>query len=142
MKLIHKQLSLIAMLSIFLFHSCQNKSEENASALKKNITTTISIEKNSFDFGTIKQNDSVKFDFSFKNTGDKPLIIRSVQASCGCTVPKWDANPVKPGATTKIQVVYKPKITDIGIIKKSIAVNVNTDSIIHILYMNGNVSKI
>lgn len=35
-------------------------------------------------------------DFLIKNTGDKPLIISKVQASCGCTTPEWSQDPIMP----------------------------------------------
>ncbi|MDH5379626.1 MAG: DUF1573 domain-containing protein, partial [Cyclobacteriaceae bacterium] len=43
-------------------------------------------EKTDHDFGTITDGDIVKHTFTFKNTGDAPLIIQSARGSCGCTV--------------------------------------------------------
>ena len=48
----------------------------------------------SFDFGKIKVNNPVTHEFSFLNAGEAPLVITSVQASCGCTVTKYTKNPL------------------------------------------------
>lgn len=37
------------------------------------------------------------YEFKFTNTGKEPLIISNVQASCGCTTPKWSNEPIAPG---------------------------------------------
>ena len=53
-----------------------------ASAQKKAV---ISAETTSFDFGTIKEADGkVSHTFEVSNTGDMPLVITRVIASCGC----------------------------------------------------------
>ncbi len=62
------------------------------------------------NFGKIKQeNGPVRYVFEFVNTGNKPVIIKQVQSSCGCTTPSWTRQPVAPGATGKIIVEYDPR---------------------------------
>lgn len=58
------------------------------------------------DFGTIKEGPDVSYDFWFTNTGQEPLIIRSCNASCGCTTPDWTKAPIAPGQKGKITVKY------------------------------------
>lgn len=60
----------------------------------------------SHDFGTIPEGPEVTHYFEFTNTGKEPLIIQSVTASCGCTSPDWPKQPILPGKTSKIKVVY------------------------------------
>ena len=53
-----------------------------AQKAKIDFTTT------SHNFGTINENaGKATFDFSFKNTGNVPLILTNVRAGCGCTTP-------------------------------------------------------
>lgn len=67
---------------------------------------TISFDKTTFDYGNVKAGaDGHRF-FVVKNTGDKPLIISKVQASCGCTTPEWSQDPIMPGKTAQIKVGY------------------------------------
>lgn len=59
-----------------------------------------------YEFGDIKQGDKVEHTFEFENTGTAPLIISNVLTTCGCTVPEWPREPIPPGATGKIDVVF------------------------------------
>ncbi len=59
-----------------------------------------------YEFGEIKQGEKVKHTFEFENTGNQPLIISNVLTTCGCTVPKWPREPIAPGVTGKIDVVF------------------------------------
>jgi hypothetical protein len=58
------------------------------------------------DFGKIKQGVPVTFNFEIKNVSDKPLVVESASASCGCTVPEKPEKPINPGATAKIKVQF------------------------------------
>lgn len=58
------------------------------------------------DFGTITQGEVVSTHFKFKNVGKTDLIISSAQGSCGCTVPEWPKEPIKPGEEGKIAVTF------------------------------------
>ena len=63
----------------------------------------------SFDFGTIKEADGkVSHTFEVSNTGDMPLVITRVIASCGCTTPEWPKEPVAPGKKAQIKVTFDP----------------------------------
>jgi len=71
-------------------------------------TTSMTFNETSHDFGQIMQDSENKKIFSFTNTGSEPLIIENAKGSCGCTVPKYPKEPIAPGATGEIEVVYKP----------------------------------
>jgi hypothetical protein len=40
------------------------------------------------------------------NTGQEPLKLDDVKASCGCTTPEWSREAIAPGATAQIRVGY------------------------------------
>ena len=70
----------------------------------------ISADETSFDFGTIKEaNGNVSHTFKIKNSGDAPLVLTRVIASCGCTTPEWTKEPIAPGKTGDIKITYNPK---------------------------------
>ncbi len=70
----------------------------------------ISAETTKFDFGTIKEADGkVSHTFEISNTGNKPLVITRVIASCGCTTPEWPKEPIAPGKTGNIKVTFNPE---------------------------------
>lgn len=77
------------------------------------------------DFGNIKEADGpVTYNFEFTNTGNKPLLIVDVVASCGCTRPEFPTQPIKPGKKGTIKVTYSP-IGRPGAFRKSIKVKTN-----------------
>ncbi len=57
-------------------------------------------------FGKIKQNKPVTYEFTFTNTGTKPLVIETATAGCGCTTPVYTKLPIGKGKTEKIKVTY------------------------------------
>lgn len=62
------------------------------------------------DFGTIKEGDVVTKVFTFKNTGEAPLIISNATSSCGCTVPSYPKDkPIAPGEEGEIEVKYNSR---------------------------------
>ena len=66
-------------------------------------------DKRVHDFGTIKEADGkVSHTFEVSNTGDMPLVITRVIASCGCTTPEWPKEPVAPGKKAQIKVTFDP----------------------------------
>ena len=67
---------------------------------------TMSFEEDSYDFGEISQGEKVEHAFTFTNTGNADLIISSANGSCGCTVPSYPKEPIKPGQTAEILVVF------------------------------------
>ncbi|WP_425392332.1 DUF1573 domain-containing protein [Ekhidna sp.] len=66
----------------------------------------ISFSEKSFDFGEITQGEKVEHIFEFENVGNEPLILSDVRTTCGCTAPEWPKEPVAPGKTAKIKVVF------------------------------------
>jgi len=58
------------------------------------------------DFGTLTEGEVVSYTFGFKNTGSGSLVIKSASASCGCTVPKYDKEPISPGDSGSLEVVF------------------------------------
>jgi hypothetical protein len=59
-----------------------------------------------YNFGKIKQNVPAVYTFEVTNKTDKPLVIENAHATCGCTVPEYQKEPILPGKTAKIKVQY------------------------------------
>jgi hypothetical protein len=49
----------------------------------------ITFEITEHNFGEMKEGTLANVDFKFTNTGKGPLILNTVQPSCGCTTPEW-----------------------------------------------------
>lgn len=65
-----------------------------------------SVADTAYDFGAIKEGDVVQYEFRFKNTGSKPLIITNASSTCGCTIPQYPKEPVAPGKEGILKVVF------------------------------------
>lgn len=66
----------------------------------------IEFNKDTHDYGNVKNGGNGKCSFTFTNTGTEPLIIQTAKGSCGCTVPEWPKEPIAPGAKGTIRVKY------------------------------------
>ena len=80
----------------------------------------IVFDKNVYDYDTIVQGANGDCVFRFTNIGDAPLVIADVNASCGCTKPRWDKKPGKSGV---IHVTYNTMLT--GHFRKTLVVRTN-----------------
>lgn len=79
----------------------------NEQALKD--STSVQIIDSSYNFGEVTDGEKVEYNYRFKNTGTKPLVVVNASASCGCTVPQKPERPVMPGETGYIKVVFNSK---------------------------------
>jgi len=86
----------------------------------------IKFEQEEHDFGQINQGDNVSHIFKFKNTGEADLIISKAKGSCGCTVPEYPKEPIKPGATGEIKVSFNSAGKK-GKQTKSVTLETNTE---------------
>jgi hypothetical protein len=71
------------------------------------------------------QGEVVSYTFHFVNSGNAPLIITSVEKSCGCTTGDFPRQPVEPGQGGDIKVTYDSK-GHFGFQSKTVVVNANT----------------
>jgi len=102
-------------------------------------TTTISFDKLEYDFGDMNVGDKGETTFSFTNTGSEPLIISSAKGSCGCTVPEWPKEPIAPGNTGEMLVVFTAKAE--GKQTKTVTIQANIDPNPSRLKITADVSK-
>ena len=99
--------------------------------------TTVAVKEAVYDFGQIEQSGVYKASFELENTGDKPLIIQQVSASCGCTEVEWEEQPIRPKETTKIKVEFKPE--EPGFFCKTVSVYANVGEVFIKLLIKGTV---
>ena len=99
---------------------------------------SISFVQTEYDFGKIQLNQKAEYVFKFINSGKEPLIIQNVVTTCGCTVPEWTKQPIKPGGKGKISIKYNTSRP--GAFSKTITVYYNgKNSPVH-LKITGNVA--
>lgn len=66
----------------------------------------LTFEEKVHNFGDIAQGEKVEYSFKFTNTGKDPLVIEDAISSCGCTVPEWPKQPIKPGESGYMKVIF------------------------------------
>jgi len=119
-----KHIILTIVAFVFVLSSCKHEEKKPAPAnqnalsgdMVKNPNTLegndtqklpeLTFETLDHDFAKITEGEKVEYDFKFTNTGEAPLIISEVKASCGCTTPFWPKGVIKPGSSDVIKVVY------------------------------------
>ena len=89
-------------------------------------TTTVKFEELSYDWGTLEEGKQMTHLFKFKNTGKEDLIISDARGSCGCTVPEWPKEPIKPGQNSDIKVVFNSANKG-GQVSKTVTITANSD---------------
>lgn len=93
-----KKLFIVLLLAVF-----------SVSAYSQTKTAQISFEKETHNFGTIKEEGgNVTYKFEFVNIGASPLIVENVRPTCGCTSPEWTRNPIPPGGKGYVAATYNP----------------------------------
>ncbi|MDQ2795450.1 MAG: DUF1573 domain-containing protein, partial [Bacteroidota bacterium] len=88
------------------------------------------------DFGNVPEGSMATYEFKFKNTGNQPVIIANVQASCGCTTPDWTKTPVLPGKMGIIKAMYNSAGRP-GVFNKTVTVTSNAADPSKVLSIKG-----
>ena len=97
----------------------------------------IKFDQKLIDYGIVEFGIDGKKTFTFKNTGNAPLIFTRIYSSCGCTIPKKPEKPIMPGESSSIEVEYDTK--RVGPFQKAITVNSNAKTPNIILRIKGEV---
>ena len=126
----------LSAVCIIAFMSCKDDATKKiddsnvAEAAERDATSSkfpvIEFDKVEHDFGEIEAKTNVETVFSYKNTGDAPLVITNIASSCGCTVPKdWSTDPLAVGETGQFTVKFNGSGTNK--VSKTVTVTANTE---------------
>jgi hypothetical protein len=143
---------LVFLISASFFMGCKDTGNLTSKIKKDNLvkaksrdleikkgTALISFDKKEYNFGTVNEGDIVETTYLVTNSGKTDLVITNAKASCGCTVPVWPKEPIKPGKTGEIKVKFntsgKPNRQ-----QKTITLTTNTESGREVLILKGSVT--
>ena len=105
----------------------QQKPSENKT-ISSGPTTSIKFTNEVHDFGNVDVETENNYSFEFVNTGTEPLTITNAKGSCGCTVPDWPKQAIKPNETATIDVIFRPSKGQAGVAQeKTVTVEANTE---------------
>jgi len=71
--------------------------------------TEVKLSENKFDFGKVKEGDTLMHVFNLMNTGKEPLFIHKSSASCDCMIAQYSTEMIKPGMETAVKVYFNTK---------------------------------
>ncbi len=78
------------------------------------------------DMGVIEEGQQLEVIYAFTNKGKKPLVFKTAQASCGCTVPELPKEPIMPGKSGVLKAVFN-SAGRVGANHKTVTVYSNTN---------------
>jgi hypothetical protein len=94
-------------------------------AATKPFATTVELQQTEIEIKNFQLGKASEAIFVLKNTGSQPLVIQMVNATCGCTVPEWEKQPILPDKSTGIKVKITPEET--GFFHKTVRVYCNVE---------------
>ena len=127
----------LALFGAFTLRGFAQNAAPNATPADNPNAGEFSFNEETYDFGRVPKGTPVNHEFNFTNNGKEPIVISNVQASCGCTTPKWPKEPILPGKTSVINVQYNA--ANPGGFNKSITITSNAKSPTNVLYIKGTV---
>jgi hypothetical protein len=83
-----------ALLAVLILAACTGGSPQ------------IDVETEQVDLGEVTNGEIVEWDMLLSNTGNAPLEIQSVSASCGCTTATVDRTLILPGEEAILHVRF------------------------------------
>jgi len=66
----------------------------------------IVLDRDTWDFGRVKQGETLDHEFVFRNAGEAVLNIKNVETSCGCTAALVTENKLEPGKQGRLKVSF------------------------------------
>ena len=87
-------------------------------------TTQVSINQTELDFGSFPKEEKQERSFVLTNTGKGLLVIQDIVTSCGCTKVEYSKEPVRPGGTLDVKVIYEAEKAEY--FNKTVTVYCNT----------------
>ena len=98
----------------------------NRSVKTQSVVTQVSVNQTEIDFGSFPKEEKQERSFVLTNTGKGLLVVHDVVTSCGCTKVEYSKQPVRPGETLELKVIYEAE--DTGHFNKSIKVYCNVEN--------------
>ena len=92
-----------------------------------------------YNFGEQELGNSLQLMLELENSLDTPFVINSVKSYCGCTMPDYSRDVIKPNAKAEVKIIFTPD--HLGVNDKSVKVYLNIKDSPVELIIRGNVVK-
>src|SRR5690349_11404450 len=97
---------IFAAFAFFLFSTMHAHTVNTVHKYYQSSPNALLVKEYIHDFGSIPQGKPIYYYFEIMNKGATSLKLENVQASCGCTTPEWNREPIPAGSSDKIKVGY------------------------------------
>ncbi len=140
------RLIVIWILALLTFSGCSTAKKTAKTPAKQVKTTTVKKEKLPeitfdhpvIDFGKVVKGETRTHDFTFRNSGDAPLLIE-IATGCSCTTIDYPTQPIMPGERGVIHIVFDSTHKKTGTVSVDIDVIANTKPIVTTATFNAEV---
>ena len=105
------------------------------SCMAIDVKPELRVEKDSIDIGMIRLHDSAKVIYRLSNAGDRPLQIKSIGTSCGCSEAFIKDSTIQPGKSMELQVGFFA--ADTGRFIKHVVMETNSEPVYATLTFTG-----
>jgi hypothetical protein len=133
-----KKTIITLLLAILFIPTIAQEKKDTIATKKEKLYAEIKFEKTNHNFGTFAADTALlDCEFKFKNIGNADLYIHQAFASCGCTVPDFPTEAIKPGESGSIKVTYDGTHKAPGSMRRSITIHTNGKVEMIKLYITG-----
>jgi hypothetical protein len=94
-----------------------------------------------WNFGTVKEGDSVIVKFRCRNTGNNPLFLSKIYSPCGCTVSYYTEKVILPGVEDELPVYFNTVGQEKSVRKNIIVTSNTSNGVRHTLYLEGQITS-
>ena len=105
----------------------------------QSLSQSIEFEERVFSFGNIEEvKGKVSHTFVFRNKGNTPVKISSINSACGCIGKVMTEQAVPPGGKGKVTITFDPAYNE-GFFSKEIVVLSNNNTEYNRIWVEGNI---
>ena len=88
--------------------------------------TQVAVSQSVVDFGQFPMSEKKSHRFDLTNTGNSLLVVQDAVTSCSCTKVEYSKEPVRPGGTLEVKVIYEAE--EAGHFNKTVTIYCNAET--------------
>lgn len=93
------------------------------------------------DLGEFEEREVQTREVFIRNVGDAPLEILKVFSTCSCTRVKYDSEPVAPGDSARLTVIFDGRRRKPGPVRKVFRLTTNGDPAVNSILVKGDIIR-
>ncbi|MCY1722948.1 DUF1573 domain-containing protein [Prolixibacteraceae bacterium Z1-6] len=128
----------IILWMVVFFVGCSSngsgKGETKSIQIDSEVENTIT-----YELGVLKMDDQKELTLQLQNLLQVPVVVNDIKGFCGCTMPRFDKEPILPGRSSEVSIIFMAHQT--GIFNKELKMYLSSqDKPVSIIF-NGEIVK-